>query len=108
MYLARLVEVGRTEDVFAGPQHPYTEALLSAVPALNGDPPRPQIRLQGGIPSLASPPSGCRFHTRCPRKIGAICEQVEPPWLDAGGGHLLRCHIPPEELRTLQRNEGAQ
>ncbi len=104
MYLARLVEVGRTEDVFAGPQHPYTEALLSAIPVINGDLSRPQIRLQGSIPSLASPPSGCPFHTRCPRKIGAVCEQVEPPWQDAGRGHLIRCHIPLEDLGRLQQH----
>jgi len=102
MYLAQLIEVGRTEDIFTGPQHPYTEALLSAVHTLDVEQPRPGIRLQGSVPSLAAPPSGCRFHTRCPRKLGAICEQVEPPWLDAGGGHLIRCHIPPDELRSLQ------
>ncbi len=106
MYLAQLVEIGRTEDVFAGPQHPYTEALLSASPALDVNGPRSRIRLQGSIPSLAAPPAGCRFHTRCPRKLGAICEQEEPPWQDAGRGHLIRCHIPPDELRKLQRNGG--
>ena len=102
MYLAQLVEIGDTEAVFGGPQHPYTEALLSAVPTLDLEPRAPRIRLAGDIPSLAQPPSGCRFHTRCPRKLGEICEQQKPPWQDAGRGHLIRCHIPPEELRTLQ------
>jgi peptide/nickel transport system ATP-binding protein len=106
MYLAQLVEIGKTEDIFGGPQHPYTEALLSAIPTLAPDAARPRIRLRGGMPALAHPPSGCRFHTRCPRKLGAICEQQEPPWQDAGSGHLIRCHIPPDELRTLQSGNG--
>ncbi len=105
MYLAQLVEIGRTEDVFTGPQHPYTEALLSAVHTLDPEQSRPLIRLQGSVPSLAAPPSGCRFHTRCPRKLGAICEQEAPPWQDAGGGHLIRCHIPPDELKKLQTQD---
>ncbi len=103
MYLGEFVEVGRADDVFAGPQHPYTEALLSAVLTLNGERRRPRIQLQGPMPSLAAPPTGCRFHTRCPRKLGAICEREAPPWYDAGGGHLIRCHIPPEDLKQLQR-----
>lgn len=105
MYLGQLVEVGRADDVFAGPQHPYIEALLSAAITLNGDRRRPRIRLQGPIPSPASLPTGCRFHPRCPRKLGAICGQEAPPWQDAGRGHLIRCHIPPEDLRKLQRSE---
>lgn len=105
MYLAQLVEIGRTEDVFSGPQHPYTEVLLSAALTLNGERRGPRIRLRGSMPSLAAPPTGCRFHTRCPRKLGAICEQEEPPWQDAGGGHFIRCHIPPDELRQLQHQE---
>jgi peptide/nickel transport system ATP-binding protein len=60
------------------------------------------IRLDGDVPSAAFIPSGCRFHTRCPRKIGAICEQQEPPWRDAGDGHFIRCHIPIPELIELQ------
>ena len=106
MYLAELVEIGEAEAVFAGPRHPYTEALLAAVTALDPETAPPPIRLAGPIPSLAHPPSGCRFHTRCPRKLGAICEQQEPPWLDAGGGHLIRCHIPPDDLRNLQMKNG--
>ena len=102
LYLGRLMELGPAEVVFEGPHHPYTEALLSAVPAIDGDG-RSRIKLEGEIPSAASPPSGCVFHTRCPRKIGAICETDEPPLAEAETGHLLRCHIPIEELRTLQR-----
>ncbi|HYM92017.1 MAG TPA: ABC transporter ATP-binding protein [bacterium] len=106
MYLAQLVEVGEAAAVFGGPQHPYTEALLSAVPALDLETTVPRLRLGGPIPSLSHPPAGCRFHTRCPRKLGAICEEQEPPWQDAGAGHLIRCHIPPDELRKLQTRNG--
>jgi peptide/nickel transport system ATP-binding protein len=101
LYLGRLMEVGDAATVFAAPHHPYTEALLSAVPALEGGE-RPRIRLEGEIPSAAEPPSGCVFHTRCPRKLGEICEREEPPLAEVEPGHTLRCHIPLEELRLLQ------
>ncbi len=101
LYLGRLQELGRAEVVFSGPHHPYTEALLSAVPTIGGGG-RERIRLDGEIPSAASPPSGCVFHTRCHRKLGAICEEEEPPLVEAESGHLMRCHIPIEELRRLQ------
>jgi len=101
LYLGRVMEVGDAATVFAAPHHPYTEALLSAVPALDGEE-RPRIRLEGEIPSAAEPPSGCVFHTRCPRKLGEICEREEPPLAEAEPGHMLRCHIPLEELRRLQ------
>jgi len=87
------MEIGPTPAVFAGPHHPYTEALLSAG----------RIRLQGEIPNSLQLPTGCVFQTRCPRKIGSICEQHEPPLLAAGDGHAIRCHIPAAELATLQR-----
>jgi peptide/nickel transport system ATP-binding protein len=106
LYVGRLLEIGPAAAVFDGPHHPYTEALLSSVPVLdahatNSD--RERIRLEGEPPSPAAPPSGCVFHTRCPRKIGAICEQQDPPSSDAGDGHRIRCHIPIDELRSLQR-----
>ena len=101
LYLGRLMELGPAEVVFEGPHHPYTEALLSAVPTVDGAE-RERIKLEGDIPSAASPPSGCVFHTRCPRKLGAICEETEPPLLDVEDGHLMRCHIPIDELRALQ------
>jgi peptide/nickel transport system ATP-binding protein len=101
LYLGRLMELGPADVVFEGPHHPYTEALLSAVPTIDGNG-RRRIRLEGEIPSAADPPSGCVFHTRCPRKLGAICEQEEPPLLEVEDGHLMRCHIPIEELRRLQ------
>jgi peptide/nickel transport system ATP-binding protein len=101
LYLGRLMELGAAETVFNAPHHPYTEALLSAVPTLEGEE-RPRIRLEGEIPSAADPPSGCVFHTRCPRKLGAICEQEEPPLTEVEPGHFLRCHISLDELRRLQ------
>jgi len=106
LYLGRLQELGPADVVFEGPHHPYTEALLSAVPTVDGGG-RERIRLEGDIPSAASPPSGCVFHTRCPRKVGAICEEEEPPLVEVEGDHLLRCHIPIEELRRLQGKETA-
>jgi len=101
LYLGRVMEIGPADRVFAGPHHPYTEALLSAVPTLD-DSDRLRIRLEGEIPSAANPPSGCPFHTRCPRKIGAICETTEPELREEETGHGIRCHIPLEELRRLQ------
>jgi peptide/nickel transport system ATP-binding protein len=92
--------------VFAGPHHPYTEALLSAVPTLD-DLERLRIRLEGEIPSAADPPSGCPFQTRCPRKLGEICETTEPELIEERPGHGIRCHIPLEELRRLQVIDGA-
>ncbi|WP_136621546.1 MULTISPECIES: ABC transporter ATP-binding protein [Mesorhizobium] len=102
LYLGRIMELGPSEDVFSGPHHPYTEALLSAVPKLDQTE-TARIRLDGEIPSATNPPSGCVFHTRCPRKIGPICEQQEPPLSEAQPGHSIRCHIPYAELARLQK-----
>jgi peptide/nickel transport system ATP-binding protein len=101
LYLGRLMELGPAETVFNPPHHPYTEALLSAVPTLEGEE-RTRIRLEGEIPSAADPPSGCVFHTRCPRYLGAICEEQEPPLAEVERGHFIRCHIPVDELRRIQ------
>jgi peptide/nickel transport system ATP-binding protein len=101
LYVGRLLEIGPTAAVLAGPHHPYTEALASASPSL-GAHGGARIRLEGEIPSPLAPPPGCIFQTRCPRKIGAICEEQEPALADAGGGHAIRCHIPVDELRRLQ------
>ncbi len=102
LYLGRLMEVGPAETVFSGPHHPYTEALLSAVPSLDGQR-RERIRLEGEIPSAAAPPAGCVFHTRCPRKLDSgICESAEPPLVEVEPGHLMSCHIPIADLRSMQ------
>jgi peptide/nickel transport system ATP-binding protein len=99
MYLGRIMEVGDTDHVFNGPHHPYTEALLSAVPSVDGTL-RQRIELKGEIPSPANPPSGCVFHTRCHRAIEGLCAATEPPVVDIGSGHLIRCHLPVDELAT--------
>ena len=102
VYLGRLWESGPPQAVFAPPFHPYTEALLSAMPVPDPDAEQERIRLHGAVPSAVNIPSGCRFHTRCPRKIGEICETQEPPWQDLGDDHQICCHIPAAELARLQ------
>jgi peptide/nickel transport system ATP-binding protein len=94
MYLGHVCETGPADLVFGGPNHPYTEALLSAVPVPDPEAPSARIRLKGGMPSSVSPPSGCPFHTRCPRSLGKLCEDEAPPWHDLGSGHRIRCHLP--------------
>nr|WP_294529142.1 oligopeptide/dipeptide ABC transporter ATP-binding protein [uncultured Blautia sp.] len=92
MYLGGLVETGSTEDIFAKPLHPYTEALFSAIPMPDPDLKRNRIILEGNIPSPANPPSGCKFHTRC-RKCMEICKTQIPEEKDMGNGHMVRCHL---------------
>jgi peptide/nickel transport system ATP-binding protein len=105
LYLGRLMEYGEAETVFSAPHHPYTEALLSAVPSLEGTP-GDRIILSGEIPSPANPPTGCVFHTRCPRVLPTgVCQTVEPPLAEEDPGHLIRCHIPLAELRVLQKRD---
>jgi peptide/nickel transport system ATP-binding protein len=102
MYLGQVCEVGQAEEVFAPPYHPYTEALLSAVPVPDPERSADGIRLDGVVPSAANPPSGCRFHTRCPRKVGPVCETTVPPVQEASATHRIACHIPLAELRTVR------
>jgi peptide/nickel transport system ATP-binding protein len=102
MYLGKTTEVGPTEALFSPPYHPYTEALLSAVPVPDPTVRQARIRLEGAVPSALDPPSGCRFHTRCPRKLGEVCETTEPPAVLAGEGHLIYCHIPLQELENVE------
>jgi peptide/nickel transport system ATP-binding protein len=103
LYLGRLMELGDAETVFRSPHHPYTEALLSSVPQLEGEEPV-RIRLSGEIPSHADPPSGCVFHTRCPRYIGDVCKQEVPPLREVEPGHYWSCHYEAEQLRELQQH----
>ncbi len=103
MYLGQIFEVGYGHDLFAPPYHPYTEALVSAIPIPDPNYKTQHIRLNNDIPSPRNLPTGCRFHTRCPRKIGLICEQEVPPWQDDGDGHFIRCHIPLTELTAMQQ-----
>jgi peptide/nickel transport system ATP-binding protein len=102
MYLGQIMERGTTNEVFSPPYHPYTEALLSAVPIADPEIEKRQIVLEGALPSAMDLPEGCPFHTRCPRKVGDICEQERPPVQDAGDGHVIACHIPIDELRAVE------
>ena len=102
MYLGRIVEQGTTDEVFAPPYHPYTEALLSAVPIADTSVQRTRIILEGNLPSVTNPPSGCVFNTRCPRKIGEICETEVPPVVEPSPGHQIACHLPMAELRQMK------
>jgi peptide/nickel transport system ATP-binding protein len=113
LYAGRVLESGPASAVFSAPHHPYTEALLSAMPRLPGagetagDPADTRIQLAGEPPSLSDAISGCIFHTRCPRKLSSgICESTEPGLLEGEPGHLIRCHIPIGELRGLQLSPG--
>ena len=92
LYLGRLMELGPAATVFEPPHHPYTEALLSAVPTIDGEQ-RTRIELEGEIPSAADPPSGCVFHTRCPR-ARERCRTEVPQLTEYPGGHMAACHYP--------------
>lgn len=92
MYLGSFMEVAPREELFAHPQHPYTRALLSAVPVPNPTVRRERIVLQGEIPSPANPPSGCKFHTRCPYAI-PLCSDQAPRYREVGPHHYVACHL---------------
>jgi peptide/nickel transport system ATP-binding protein len=92
MYLGRIVEQGPVAEVLERPRHPYTQALLSAVPSVDPASRREVIRLQGDLPSPSSPPQGCHFHPRCPKAM-PVCREVYPPVSEPGAGHRLRCHL---------------
>jgi peptide/nickel transport system ATP-binding protein len=108
MYLGQIVEVGPADAIYTPPYHPYTEALLSAVPIPDPRAEQTEIRLGGNVPSALNPPSGCRFHTRCPRRKemlpngGHICEREVPPWRTSGKGHRILCHIPIDALNQIE------
>jgi len=97
MYLGRIVEMAPVEALFETPKHPYTEALLSAVPTLEAEARRDEITLDGDVPSPLRVPPGCRFHPRCHRRLGEICLRVVPALSGVGNGHDAACHIhtPP-------------
>jgi oligopeptide/dipeptide ABC transporter ATP-binding protein len=91
-YLGRIVEHGGADQVFDNPLHPYTQALLSATPSLDRELRKQRVMLGGGVPDPANPPPGCVFHPRCPR-AGGSCDREPPQLVDAGGGHLVACHL---------------
>ncbi len=101
MYLGKVMEQGRVDEVFGGGIHPYTEALLSAIRSPNPDErPGERIRLTGETPSPVNVPAGCRFATRCHRKVGAVCDTQPPPIRRMSETHEIACHIEPEQLRA--------
>jgi peptide/nickel transport system ATP-binding protein len=103
MYLGRMVEFGPTEQIFQPHYHPYTEALLSAVPVPDPTAKQKRIRLEGAVPSVINPPSGCRFHTRCPRHSGGeLCDTCEPSPQSTNDGLIIYCHMPIEKLAKVK------
>ena len=98
MYLGKIIETGSTEQIFEPPYHPYTRALLSSIPTLDPHDTKSRIRLEGDVPNARSPPSGCSFHTRCPQKIGDVCETDDPELEDTGGSHCISCHLSDDEM----------
>lgn len=96
MYLGSLVELATKEQIFSNPKHPYTQALLSAVPIPDPDKKMNRIILEGDIPSASNPPKGCKFHTRCPNCMD-ICKEQAPVWKDYGNGDYTACHLYSQE-----------
>ncbi|WP_299783439.1 ABC transporter ATP-binding protein [uncultured Roseobacter sp.] len=105
MYLGHVVELGTTDQVFSPPYHPYTEALLSAVPIADTSVKKKHIVLEGDIPSAMNPPSGCPFQTRCRWKsevAGGLCEKEVPPVRTLAGNHQIKCHLSDEKLSEME------
>jgi len=113
MYSGKLMEVGDSEDLFEPPYHPYTEALISAIPQMDPEAEQEHIPLGETLQSPSTTPGGCPFHSRCPRFLGNICIQVTPPWKATSTGKRIYCHIPLDELgysqtRRLDLHHGSQ
>ncbi|GAA4117130.1 ABC transporter ATP-binding protein [Aminobacter aganoensis] len=105
MYLGHIVEQGTTDQIFSPPYHPYTEALLSAIPIADTSVVKKHIVLEGDIPSAMNPPTGCPFQTRCRYKSqvpGNLCETQVPPVRELGGGHQIKCHLPPSAFDAME------
>jgi oligopeptide transport system ATP-binding protein len=93
MYLGRIVELASADELYADPRHPYTEALLSAVPTPDPRTRRRRVHLEGEIPNPIHPPSGCHFHTRCPIRQLPLCSSQKPALKQAAAGHWVACHL---------------
>lgn len=102
MYLGKIVEIAEKNELFEHPRHPYTRALLSAIPICDPDVTSKKILLEGDMPSPVDPPSGCRFHTRC-YKVQDICSMDEPCLQDLGGGHIVACYDYEQDYKKIKR-----
>jgi peptide/nickel transport system ATP-binding protein len=102
MYLGQIMEQGTTGSIFAPPYHPYTEALLSAVPIADTHVKKRKVLLTGEIPSPSNPPKGCPFSTRCPYMIPGTCDVIPPPLVEPSPGHRIMCHLPLEQLMAME------
>jgi peptide/nickel transport system ATP-binding protein len=105
MYLGHVVELGTTDQIFSPPYHPYTEALLSAVPVADTSIVKERIVLEGDIPSAMNPPPGCPFQTRCRWKSqvpGNLCDREVPPMRTLDGGHQIKCHLTDEQMAAMK------
>jgi peptide/nickel transport system ATP-binding protein len=102
MYLGRVMEQGRTEEIFSPPYHPYTEALLSAVPVADTHVKKRHVVLEGEIPSPLNPLPGCPFQTRCQYMIKGTCDSVVPPFKEMSDGHVIACHLSEDELKAME------
>jgi len=96
MYLGKIVELASSREIYAAPRHPYTRALLSAVPIPKPGGKKERIAVRGDVPSPISPPTGCAFHPRCPH-AEEICRKEEPKLVTGGRGHAVACHVFPAE-----------
>jgi peptide/nickel transport system ATP-binding protein len=102
MYLGQIMEQGRADEVFAPPYHPYTEALLAALPVPDQRFAKRKVVLSGDIPSASNPPAGCRFCTRCSYRIAGTCDVLAPAVQEFAPNHRIACHLPRSQLLAMQ------